>query len=264
MANKEVSPKTAGIASNSVSPTEIPAAPVLFTEAAIEKVVNPPLPPIESVQDRFALLLPSGKMDLTAEEQKKIQVYQEARLILGSAGAAPMRCAGPACPIANTCPLIKMNKAPVGELCPFESNYVVERFVSWMKELEKTEGTITETERSSIAQLVVIDLQEQRCLTIMSEGKAASMTDLAVKEVDLQTGDALSYEKIVHANMQIIQELRTARRMILDDMERTERAKTRKLKTLQGKTGRDLASKQSANADKVRKAMEVIDAEVLS
>lgn len=215
--------------------------------------------PLQTIQNRFSLLLPTGSIDLTTEQQKSINTYQEARLVLGSAGVAPMRCAGAACPIALTCPLIKINKAPIGDMCPFETNYVVERFAGWMKELDKTEADMVETERSSIAQLVVIDLQEQRCLAIMSEGKAAAMTDISVKEVDLQTGEALSYEKIVHANMQILQELRTSRRMILDDMERTERAKTRKLKTLQGKTGKDMASRQSQTADKVRVALETID-----
>lgn len=231
--------------------------PVIFNETAIEKI-QVPLPAIQSTQDRFAALLPTGNIELTPEEQKKVQVFQEARLVLGSAGVAPMRCAGEHCPVANTCPLMKMTppKPPLGEICPFEANYVVERFVGWMRELEKEEATMTETERSSIAQLVVIDLQEQRCLTIMSEGKAASMTDMSVKEVDLQTGEALSYEKIVHANMQIIQELRTARRMILDDMERTERAKTRKLKT-QGKMGKDLASRQSNTASMVHDIIDV-------
>jgi hypothetical protein len=201
-------------------------------------------------------LLPTASQDLTLDEQKAVQIYQEARLVLGSAGVAPMRCAGPACPIATTCPLVKINKAPVGEICPFEANYVVERFTGWMRELNHDEASLSETDRSSIAQLVVIDLQEQRCLSIMAEGKAAAMTDLSVKEVDLQTGEALSYEKIVHANMQILQELRTARRMILDDMERTEKAKTRRLKIMQGKTGKDLATRQSNNADKIRVALE--------
>ena len=242
-----------------VNTIEVPA-PALFTEEALAKIeAQKAVPSVQKVAERFSLLLPTGKIDLTPEEQKSVQVYQEARLVLGSAGAAPMRCAGEACPIASTCPLIKIHKAPVGEICPFEANYVVERFAGWMQELKKTEMTMSETERSSIAQLVVIDLQEQRFLTIMAEGKQASMTDLAVKEVDLETGEALSYEKIVHANMQIIQELRTARRMILDDMERTEKAKTRKLKTLQGKTGKDLASRQSANADSIRKTLDRID-----
>lgn len=235
--------------------------PVLLNDQALAKIENHQQgkPPIQIAADRFSKLLPTGNIDLTPEEQKTIQIYQEARLVLGSAGAAPMKCAGKDCPISSTCPLFKINKAPIGELCPFETNYVVERFANWMKDLERTENTLTETERSSIAQLVVIDLQEQRCLTIMSEGKQAAMTDLAVKEVDLNTGDALSYEKIVHANMVIIQELRTARRVILDDMERTEKAKTRKLKTLQNRTGKDLASKQSRNADTIRKTLETID-----
>lgn len=217
--------------------------------------------PSISQEDRFILLLPSGNVDLTVEESKAVQTYQEARLVLGSAGVAPMRCAGDACPIANTCPLIQIKKAPIGQLCPFEANYVVNRFAGWMRDLNRTEATMSETERSSIAQLVVIDLQEQRCLAIMSEGKAASMTDLSVKEVDLQTGDAISYEKIVHANMQILAELRTARRMILDDMERTEKAMTRRIKTLQGHTGKDLASRQSKTGDAVRNALHTIDAE---
>jgi len=233
--------------------------PVLFNSTAIEKVKEP-LPPIMTTQDRFSLLLPTGKIDLTVEEQQKVQVYQEARLVLGSAGVAPMICAGPGCPVASTCPLMKTTppKAPLGEICPFESNYVVNRFAGWLQELDKNEATMSETERSSIAQLIVIDLQEQRCLVIMREGKAASMTDLSVKEVDLQTGEALSYEKIVHANMQIIETLRTQRRMILDDMERTERAKTRKYK-IEGKGGKDLASRQSANADKLRDVVDFID-----
>ena len=217
--------------------------------------------PIQIAADRFSLLLPTGSVDLTPAEAKAVQTYQEARLVLGSAATAPMRCAGELCPIANTCPLMKIHKAPIGETCPFEANFVVNRFAGWMTELMKTENTMTETERSSIAQLVVIDLQEQRCLAIMSEGKAASMTDLSVKEVDLQTGEALSYEKIVHANMQILQELRTQRRMLLDDMEKTEKAKTRKLKTLQGHTGKDLATRQSAVGDAVRESLHIIDAE---
>ena len=241
------------------APAPLPEA-VLFKTPVTQQIVAPK-PAVLSTVERFALLLPTGHIDLTTEEHQKVQTYQEARLVLGSAGVAPMRCAGETCPIANTCPLVKIKKAPIGEICPFEANYVVERFTGWMAELNRTEETISETDRSSIAQLVVIDLQEQRCLSIMAEGKAASMTDLAVKEVDLQTGEALSYEKIVHANMQIIQELRTARRMILDDMERTERAKTRKLKTLQGKTGKDLATRQSANADRVRDTLLVVDAE---
>jgi hypothetical protein len=166
-----------------------------------------------------------------------------------------MTCEGAACPVAETCPLQQIHKAPLGKLCPLEANYVIERFSGWMLELDKTEATLSETERSSISQLVTIDLQEHRCVKIMSLGKAASMTDLSVKEIDLQTGEALSYEKIVHANQQIIQELRTARRMLLDDMERSEKAKTRKLR-IQQSTGKDLSSRQSANADKIRDVLE--------
>jgi len=215
-------------------------------------------------QKLLSFLLQAGQVTLTDAEQKKVDIYQQAESVLGVAASAPMRCAGPQCPIANTCPLQQINKAPVGQICPLETEYAIGKFIDWTTEIEKGIGGLTATERSSIAQLVVIDVQERRCLKIMSEGKAASMTDLSVKEVDLQTGEALSYEKIVHANQQILQELRTARRMLLDDMERTEKAKTRKLKTLQGKTGKDLATRQSATGDAVRLALSVVDAEFVS
>jgi hypothetical protein len=210
------------------------------------------------------VLLPIKDISLTAEEQSKIQLYQLSRLVLGPAASAPMICAAEKCPIAKTCPLQMIHKAPQGELCPFEVNYVVERFQDWIRELGRSEASeLTATERSSIAQLVVIDIQEQRCLLIMSEGKAASMTDLSVKEIDMETGEALSYEKIVHANQQILDTLCTRRRMILDDMERTEKAKTRRARVTPPGAGKDLSSKQSALGDKIRKAMSgmVIDVE---
>lgn len=205
-------------------------------------------------QKLLTFLLQAGKITVTAEEQQKLDIYRQAEEVLGVAASAPMRCAGEECPISHTCPLFEMHKAPIGEICPIETDYAVTKFVDWTTEISKGVGDLTATERSSIAQLVVIDVQERRCLKIMSEGKAASMTDLSVKEVDMQTGDALSYEKIIHANMQILQELRTARRMILDDMERTEKAKTRKIRTI-SKNGKDLSSRQSATADKVRDAL---------
>lgn len=221
-----------------------------------EEIVHP-LPPgdIKTALDKFAALLPVQIEELTPEEQIIVQRHQEARIVLGVAAAVIMTCAGEHCPIAETCPLQQMHKAPMGQPCPFEANDVVVKFTKWILELGKTEGTLTETERSSIAQLVSIDIQEHRCEQVLSIAKNAAMTDLSVKEIDLETGEALAYEKIIHANQQIIQELRTARRMLLDDMERSEKAKTRKLR-IQQNTGKDLSSRQSADADKLRNVLE--------
>lgn len=221
----------------------------------VDSMAVKPVPVPMTMKQRFSSLLPSVSPDLTEQEQVQIQRYQESHLVLGVAAAAVMICTAHLCPVAETCPLQQIQKAPAGQLCPLEANYVVERFAGWMMELGKSEHTMSETERSSIAQLVTIDIQEKRCLQLMSIGKAASMTDLSVKEIDLETGDALSYEKIVHANQQIIQELRTARRMLLDDMERSEKAKTRKIKIQLG-SGKDLSSMQSSNADKIRTSIE--------
>lgn len=243
---KSSSPEPVGATS---IPEVAPAPPV--SNIAVIDVTTP--------QKLLNFLLQNKKIELTEVEQQKMDIYKQAQNVLGVAASAPMKCAGEHCPVAGTCLLFEMHKAPIGDICPIEADYVSEKFVDWTKDLGKGIADLTATEKSDIAELVVMDVQERRCTLIMAEGKAASMTDLSVKEVDLQTGEALSYEQKVHANQEIIQEIRTARRMKLDDMEKTEKAKTRKLKAYQGKNGNDLSTRQSAIADQVRNAIADIE-----
>lgn len=198
-------------------------------------------------------LLPIGDIELSAKEQTDVQRYQQARLILGAAGAAPMVCAGPACTFAVTCPLVAIGKAPLHKLCPFELNYVTERFLSWMTELERTLETMNESERSAISNLVYIDIQEQRCLSTLAKAENASMVSRSVRDIDIETGSPICWEDVIHINRQILTNLTGERRGILKDFELTPEAKTKKQKYLGEVEDNNLARKQSNLFAQLRK-----------
>jgi hypothetical protein len=67
----------------------------------------------------------------------------------------------------------------------------------------------------------------------------------------------LCWEDVVHANALRLNEVIDKRRMILRDMELTPEMQTKRKKALGNlkPAGADLASRQSDNADKLRRAM---------
>lgn len=204
---------------------------------------------------KLSSLLPIPNIELTRDEQQRVSQYQEARLILGSAGSAPMVCAGFDCPFASRCPLVQINKAPVKQICPFESHYVIERFHSWMSELGRTIDTLTESERVTIANLVYLDLQEQRCNQALSEAKNALMATRTVRDVDINTGQPVCWEDIIHINAQRLDSIIISRRMLMKDFELTPEQKTKRLKWLGQKDGLDFASRMADKGDKLRRAL---------
>ena len=283
-------PRPAGVSDPASSPTPAssPAvhAPEGYTnqltmpeiQAPVTSPTPPPPPPLPGVtdlatqapdllpvlaQERLAELFPLQKLDLTPEELKRVQVYQQSQAVLGAAGAAPATCA-PTCPWAVRCPLFQMHKAPFGSLCPFEAQHVVERFCGWLKEFNRTELTINETERSSIATLVSLDLQEMRCNNILALGEAVKLTSLVVRDSNVdESGKVipLAWEEVIHACALRLDAIIQERRGILRDCMKTEEQKA-KLKRLEGRApGGDMASRQSSAADKIRRVQEgeVID-----
>src|ERR1035437_3612919 len=178
---------------------------------------------------------------LTSNEKSAAELYQQAFELLGPVAAAPMVCSKQ-CPYRSVCPLVSMGKEPVGQRCPFEQQYVQQRFVAWMEDLGRTFDDISETERSNIATLVTLDLQEKRCNAILAEPQNAMLTTRAGR-----------------ANAVRLNEIIDQRRRILRDMELTPEMQTKKKKALgrlKPGNGLDLASRQSANADKLRRAMQ--------
>jgi len=209
-------------------------------------------------QVKILALLPIAKIALTETEQQAARTYQLAHLILGPAAAAPMLCSKK-CPdpFRIVCPLAKVGKEPIGQRCPFEQQYVAERFLAWMNDLGRTLEDLLEMERSAITTLVTLDLQEKRCNAILADAQNAALTSRAVRDVDATSGVPLCWEDVVHANALRLNEVIDKRRMILRDMELTPEMQTKRKKALGNlkPAGADLASRQSDNADKLRRAM---------
>lgn len=206
------------------------------------------------MEQTLVQLLPIANIQLTKDEEVQVRIYHEARLVLGAAGAAPMICAAE-CPIIARCPLAKIKKLPVGELCPFEANYVLQRFSKWCEEMSIPAGELLESERVTVSNLTYLDLQEQRCLSILAEAKNASLQSRSVKDIDVETGQAICWEDVIHINMQALNQIQISRRMIMRDFELTPEMKTKKNRWEQKTTGNDLSSKHADNADRLRRAI---------
>lgn len=192
---------------------------------------------------------------LTPEERAAVALQQEARLVLGAAGSAPLLCAGKDCPFAKRCPLLAIDKAPLDKPCPFESHYVIERFNAWMLEFERTLETLTESERVTISTLVYLDLQEQRCNQALAEAEDALMRSRSVRDVDVQTGQPVCWEDVLHINAQRLNDIIDKRRMLMKDYELTPEQKTKKARLMGKKIGSDFSSQSASKADLLRKAL---------
>ena len=215
-------------------------------------------------------LLPIKSMNLTVEESDKVNRLQTALLVLGPAGGSCLTCPGnqvstpneERCPYYHRCELVKAHKAPAGELCPIEANYIATRFSDWSKEISKTVDQLTESERCFVSDLTWIDTQALRCNSIVSQGEAAKLTQLNPKETHPETGEILSWERVIHANILRLDQLVTQRRMLLKDWMLTPEQKAKQAKW-EGRTkGNDISNKQSATADKLRDlGMTIVDNE---
>jgi hypothetical protein len=205
-------------------------------------------------------LLPIAEIELAADELEQVQIYQMANLVLGPAAAAPMICE-PNCPnpFRSVCPLAQAHKAPLGQRCPFEQQYIGERFIGWLNEIGRTLEDLLESERSAITTLVTLDLQERRCSAILAEAQNAQLTSRSVRDVDASTGMPIAWEDVVHLNAERMNQIIDKRRAILRDLELTPEMKTRRTKALgqvnKSIAGKDFASRSSEITDKVRKAL---------
>lgn len=225
---------------------------VLFenaSEALTKKVEPKPLP-----TDDLARLLPIQDMNLIGnDEVQNVSIFLEARTILGPSSAIALVCATD-CPFRHKCPLYAIDKAPFGTLCPFEASYVTDRFSAWMRDFAVTEATMTETERVIISSLVVLDIQELRLLSILSQSSRANMTTLVVRDSDIETHMPIAYETVVAPETQLRRDIHEQRIRILNDYNLTPAAKAKAMKAMMLRRGGDMASRQSANADLIRQA----------
>ncbi len=206
---------------------------------------------------RLAHLLPIKDINLAPNQKAQANLWHEARLVLGPAASAPMYCAGSSCPIAFQCPLVKAKAAPLNEPCPFEQSYVVERFYGWLKTFKLDLDSITEVERATIANLIYLDVEEDRIRKQLAASEAASLVVQSVRDVDAESLNPICWEWMINPLVTRLNEITINRRMLLKDFELTPEMKTKRRKALGVHAGDDLATRQSKLGDRIREAMTI-------
>lgn len=206
------------------------------------------------------LLATDEDLGLTVAEQSELDYYQNALNILGPAAGSVLVCPGnqlniaeeDKCPYASKCPLLRMQKAPEDKMCPIERKLIEERFGSWCRELEADPASLKESDRVAVSDLCWLDLQEQRCLHILARGEEARLTVTNPKDVHPETFLPVSWEKVIHPNVELLVQLQTQRRMILKDWMLTPEQVWKKAKAEGKGSGKDISSTQAARADRLR------------
>lgn len=222
--------------------------------APIEQTV-PATPPIED-------LLPSSTPNgLTSEEAARVQQFQAALVKIGQAAGGALVCPGNQigvadynrCPYAAKCELLRLEKAPAGQLCPIERELVIARFRGWCTTIAADPDNLREDQRAVVAELTWIDIQEQRCTNILSRGEHARLTQVNVKDSNPETGEWLAWERVIHSNAALLESLHTRRRMIMREWLLTPEQQFKVAKAT-GKlgSGDDVSRRLSSRADKMR------------
>jgi hypothetical protein len=218
----------------------------------------------------FEALLPRAEMKLTESERDQLVAIQTSFVILGPAAGAVLVCPGnqedlqddQKCPYAKKCPLLRFKKAPKGDLCPIERAITEQRFTSWCKTIEVDPTELTEDTRIFVSEMVWMDIQEQRCLNILSTGEAARLTQVNITDaINFTSGDQgnltqetlpLTWERVLHVSTLRLDAIQDRRRLLLKDWMLTPEQKWRRQKAEGKAKGGDLGSAQSAIGDKLR------------
>ena len=82
-------------------------------------------------------------IELDEKEARKIHTHLQ-KLSTGSTAMIPLYCAGPKCPFANRCPLIEIDKAPIGRQCIIETQLIKEWTLRYFEEYDIDPNNFTE------------------------------------------------------------------------------------------------------------------------
>ena len=82
-------------------------------------------------------------IELEEKEARKIHTHLQ-KLSTGSTAMIPLYCAGPQCPFANRCPLIEIDKAPIGRQCIIETQLIKEWTLRYFEEYDIDPNNFTE------------------------------------------------------------------------------------------------------------------------
>jgi hypothetical protein len=202
-------------------------------------------------QSLLVQIFPISNIELSPEQRIPVEQQRLASVVMDSAGAAALRCAE-TCPFRAECSLYRFNKHPLNQLCPWDVDFLRERFVEWMRELGRTLDNLLASERMAIGSLCSLQLELRNVRRILSRPQNVEMNQISVRDVNAQTGDPICWENVIHTAAQREDQILTNIRMIMKDFELTPEQRTRRAKALGLRFGDDLATKQSGLLDKIR------------
>lgn len=181
---------------------------------------------------------------LTPREVQRLKEELASQLYFGPNASLPMICAGPKCPVAHSCMLQAIGKAPVGSRCPIEltmmnkwkDDYVEALGASWEDKIE----------RQAIMDLVETEIVRARANGIIAKEGFIMENTIGVNP---DTGEPIT-TKIKHIALEVSDQLSRRQERLLKSL-----IATREMKEKLGKGTKDQSKREAELIDRVKKAM---------
>lgn len=142
--------------------------------------------------------------DLNFSKEELQEIAAELRkLAHGSQAAAPMRCAGKDCPLADRCVFIQMNKAPVGRSCSYEAPLLQYWRARYLEDYNVDPNDFTEV--GMISELAEVELYLWRLNTQLGRpGEAMLVTE---QVIGVSPKGAPIYQQVISPFLEVKEKL---------------------------------------------------------
>ena len=160
------------------------------------------------------------------KKAEAVELVRPTRMKTSMFASIPMTCQGKNCPVAEICPLLAKNLAPVGKPCPIEFQVVQEAVVAYMEELGVDPGNLVEVS-------MVRDLVDQE-IQYLRTSKKLSLEDFIQEDVigiNENTGEPI-FKKGMHIAVDLQDRIHKRKASLLKQLAAT---REQKIKAGQGR-----------------------------
>lgn len=164
-------------------------------------------------------------LKLTPDEVKKLAKYLKI-YSYGDFQSVPQICSGVACILADQCPLAKMKRPPLGDLCPFERLYMERWKLEYIDSLKADWND--KIERALVMELVEVDILNARANAFLAKEGFIMENIVGINE---QTGEPMM-RKEEHIALRLKEKVQARRDRILKSMVATREAKAKLLTSM--------------------------------
>jgi len=191
-----------------------------------------------------------AEIKLTPSEAKAVRTALTGQIYLGDHASLPMVCCGPKCPIAATCPLQQIEKAPMGQRCPMEMALMG----TWKAQYE---GSLEADWNDKVERQAVMDLVEADILSARANGIIAVEGFIMENAIGISeaTGEPI-FRKEKHVALEVKDMIHRRKERLLKSL-----ILTREMKKKLGMGGGDPSKKEAELLERARKSREREDAD---